>query len=409
MFRSLAHRRFRHYFISQAVSAAGFWVQQIALSWTVYALSGSAVMLGAVSFAASIPMLVMSPLAGLVVDRVDRRRLVLFTQSVQMAQAFVLAALSFTGTASIGVVIALALVYGTAWAFDAPARQALLPLMIGGRDELPNAIALNSLVMNLARFIGPAIAGVMLAWTGEAWCFLLNGVSFLAVLGVLYRLPSVPPAHAQARWREEIAAGFRWVWEFPPSRALVGLLAVVSFTAPAYQTLMPIFARQVHHGDARIQGLLISSAGFGALLGTGLLAWRASIRGLPALIGVSALGAGLGLAVFAMTARLWLAMAAVAVVGFGVIVTASGVNTYLQSSVDEQRRGRVVSVYLMAFLGMMPIGNLTVGSLAAALGAPSALLVYGVACALAALAFEFARRRIDWDVQRGRTPGPARR
>ncbi|MEN9315729.1 MAG: hypothetical protein RIS35_2122 [Pseudomonadota bacterium] len=391
VFRSLAHRRFRHYFLAQAVSAAGFWIQQIALSWTVYRITGSAAMLGAVSFAASIPMLVISPFAGLLVDRVDRRRVVLVTQTIQMLQACVLAILAFTGTAQPALIVVLAFVYGTAWTFDAPARQALLPLMIGGRGDLSNAIALNSLVMNLARFVGPAIAGLLLAWTGEGWCFAINAASFLAVLVVLWRLPSVPPAGRRGRWQEEISDGFRWVWTAPPARRLVLLLALVSFTAPAYQTLMPVFAREVFLGDARIQGLLVSAAGFGALLGTAMLAWRASSRGLPTVIARSAFGAGVALIVFAQTTRIAIAMAALAVVGFGVIVTASGVNTYLQATVDERRRGRVVSVYLMAFLGVAPIGNLLVGSLATAFGAPPTLAVYGAVCMAGALVFALRR------------------
>lgn len=391
VFRSLAHRRFRHYFFAQAVSAAGFWIQQIALSWTVYRITGSAAMLGAVSFASSLPMLVVSPFAGLVVDRVDRRRVVLVTQTIQMLQACTLAVLAFTDAAAPALIIVLAFVYGTAWTFDAPARQALLPLMIGGRGDLANAIALNSLVMNLARFVGPAIAGVLLAWTGEGWCFVINAASFLAVLVVLWRLPTVPPAGSRGRWHEEIADGFRWVWSSPPARRLVVLLAVVSFTAPAYQTLMPVFAREVHLGDARIQGLLVSAAGFGALLGTAMLAWRGSSHGLPVVIARSAFGAGAGLIVFALTAQTAVAMAALAVVGFGVIVTASGVNTFLQASVDERRRGRVVSVYLMAFLGVAPVGNLLVGSLAATFGAPPTLAAYGAVCMTGALVFALRR------------------
>ena len=351
-------------------------------------MTGSAAMLGAVAFASSIPILLVSPLAGALVDRLDRRRVVIATQVLQMAQAFALAALVFTGSVVPALVIALSLVNGIAWTFDAPARQALLPMMIGGRAELSNAIALNSLVMNLARFVGPVLGGALLAWAGEGWCFVLNGLSFLAVIAVLRRLPTVPPAARQrGRWRDEVTDGFRWVWSDPAARRLVVLLAITSFTAPAYQTLMPIFARDVFGGDARLQGLLVSSAGAGALVGTALLAWRRTLDGLPMLIARASFGAGLGLVAFAYAPAPAAAMLAVAVAGFGVIVTASGVNTFLQSTVDEHRRGRVVSVYLMAFLGVSPLGNLAVGWLAQAFGAQAALTAYGAVCAGAALAF----------------------
>lgn len=394
IFRSLAHRRFRHYFFGQAVSAIGFWVQQVALSWTVYRVTGSAAMLGAVAFASSIPILIVSPVAGALVDRLDRRGVVIAMQVLQMVQAFALAALVFTGTIGAAAVLVLALVNGVAWTFDAPARQALLPVMIGGRAELPNAIALNSLVMNLARFVGPVLGGALLAWAGEGWCFLFNGLSFLAVILVLRRLPTVPPvARPRGRWRDELTDGFRWVWSNPPARLLVMLLAVTSFTAPAYQTLMPIFARDVFGGDARLQGLLVSSAGAGALVGTAMLAWRRSLQGLDRVLVRSAFGAGLGLTAFAFAPTPLAAMFAVAVAGFGVIVTASGVNTILQSTVDEHRRGRVVSVYLMAFLGVSPLGNLLVGWLAQLFGASAALSTYGAVCAVAALIAGFSLRR----------------
>lgn len=397
VFRSLVHRRFRHYFYGQAVSAVGFWVQQVALSWTVYRVTGSAAMLGAVAFASSIPILLVSPVAGALVDRLDRRRVVIAAQVLQMGQAFALAALVFTGTIGPATVLALALVNGVAWTFDAPARQALLPVMIGGRAELSNAIALNSLVMNLARFVGPVLGGALLASVGEGWCFLFNGMSFLAVIAVLRRLPGVPAAaRPRGRWRDELTDGFRWVWGDRPSRRLVVLLAVTSFTAPAYQTLMPIFARDVFGGDARLQGLLVSSAGAGALVGTAMLAWRRSLDGIDRLIARASFGAGVGLAAFAFAPVPAAAMLAVAVAGFGVIVTASGVNTYLQSTVDEHRRGRVVSVYLMAFLGVSPLGNLLVGWLAHAVGAQAALAAYGAVCAGAALVF---------GVSGGRRPG----
>lgn len=215
-FRALDHPPFRRFFLGQSVSLVGFWLQSVALSWLVYRTTRSPLMLATVAFAGTIPMLVISPFAGALIDRFDRRLVLLSTQMVQMTQAAVLAVLAFAGHARIEFVVPLALVYGCAWAFDVPARQAMLPVMIGGREDLPNAIALSSLVMNLARFVGPALAGLMLAWTGEGWCFLLNSVTFIPVLLAVRALPRTPAAHPAAALGRQLADGFRWVWAFHP-------------------------------------------------------------------------------------------------------------------------------------------------------------------------------------------------
>jgi MFS family permease len=393
-FRSLRHRAFRQFFIGQTISVVGFWLQQIALSWLVYRLTKSPVMLGVVAFAGTIPMLVLSPVAGVIVDRVDRRLVVLATQSAQMLQAFALAALTFTGSIRAEFVPLLALVYGVAWSFDAPARQALLPVMVGGREDMPNAIALNALIMNLGRFVGPVLAGLLLAFAGEAWCFLLNGLSFLAVLRALHALPSAPPARAPGPWREQFAGGFAWVWNLLPARLLIGNLVLMSFTVPGYQSLMPIFAAEVFAGDARVQGLLVSSAGVGALASTALLAARPSVRGLVRVVMGATFAAGAALLVFSQLHWLPAACVALAVVGGGIIMCAAGTNTVLQSVVDEARRGRVVSIYVMAFLGITPLGNLAVGYLARHAGAGAALAIAGGACAAGSLAFMLGYRRI---------------
>jgi MFS family permease len=385
VFRSLSHRPFRHYFIGQTVSLIGFWLQSIALSWLVYRLTGSAVMLGTVVFATSIPMLVLMPAAGILTDRVDRRRLVIMTQSVQMVQALVLALLTFTGLVSVSVIIVLALVQGVAAAFDAPVRQALLTVMVPTRAELPNAIALNSLIMNLARFVGPALAGVLLDVLGEGWCFLLNGVSFLAVLISMFRLPAQPAQPSGRAWRRDLMEGFSWVWTLWPARVLMFNLVLMSLTAPAYQTLMPIFAQDIHAGDASLQGLLVSCAGAGALAGTLMLAARPSVRGLGAVINLASLAAALGLICFALTTNTGVAGASLVAVGFGIIVTAAGTNTVLQSLSDDRLRGRVIAVYIMAFLGMMPVGSLALGWLAARIGPQFALAAFGALGLVSAL------------------------
>lgn len=381
IFRSLGHRNFRLYFFGQTISIIGFWLQSIAISWLVYRLTDSGWMLGLVAFCNYIPMLLVSPFAGLLADRVDRRTLVIASQSIQMLQALLLAVLAFGQWITPEQIVVLSLVQGVAHAFDTPARHALLPALIGGTAELPNAIALNSLVMNVGRFAGPAIAGVLIAWLGEAGCFLLNAISFLAVLFALFQLPAVPPrVRKPASLRAEMVEGFAWFGQCAPARLLLINLFVVSLTAPTYQTLMPMFVQQVFGGDSRTLGLLVGSAGLGALGGTLLLASRQSMRGLAPLITIASALAGFGLLIFSMTPSVALAMCALLPVGFGIIVTAAGTNTILQRVVEDRLRARVSSIYLMCFIGTAPLGSLTLGALAERLGPSLPTAVFALAC-----------------------------
>ena len=396
IFRSLGHREFRLYFLGQAVSLVGFWLQSIALGWLVYRITDSGWMLGVVAFATNIPILILSPLAGLIADRVDRRQMVLATQSLQMLQALALAILTFAEWVTPAQIIMLALVQGIAQAFDSPARHALLPTMVGSSSELPNAIALNSLVMNVGRFIGPAIAGVLLAWLGEAWCFLLNAASFCAVLLALAQLPPAPPPRSgSTSFSAQIVEGFAWVCASVPARLLVINLAAMSFTAPTYQALMPMFVQEVFEGDSRTLGLLVGSAGLGALAGTLLLASRQSMRGLARLINAASAAAGCGHLLFALTPHVGLAMLALMPVGFGIIVTAAGTNTILQRMVDDRLRARVVAIYLMSFLGTAPLGSLALGGLAEWLGPSLATASFALACCASALWLWRSRARLD--------------
>lgn len=385
IFRSLEHPRFRHYFFGQTISVIGFWLQSIAQAWLVYRLTDSAVMLGLVTFASFIPMLIAAPFAGVVTDRVDRRTMVLVTQVAQMLQAFALAALTLGGWVEPHHVVWLALVQGIANTFDGPARHSLLPVMVGGTRDLHNAIALNSLVMNLGRFAGPAIAGVLLVWIGEGWCFVLNGVSYLAVIASLTRLPSNRAERPTQSLVREFSEGFVWVWTNLPARLVMINLVLVSFCAPNYQTMMPVFAREVFAGDARLQGLLVSCAGAGALAGTMMLAARSSTAGIARVINVGSLAAGIGLTVFSLSPSLALAAIALTAVGFGVIVTGAGTNTLLQSLVEERLRGRVISLYMMAFLGTMPVGGFVVGWLTEQFGPQPSLAAYGLVSIASAL------------------------
>ena len=393
-FRALRHPLFRRFFAGQTVSLVGFWLQTVALSWLVWRTTRSPVMLAVVAFAGSIPMLVISPFAGALIDRFDRRRALITTQVVQMVQAGTLAALAFADYTPIELIVPLALVYGCSWAFDVPARQSLLPVMIGGREDLSNAIALSSLVMNLARFVGPALAGLLLAWAGEGWCFLLNSVTFLPVLLAVRALPPAPPARPSAALTRQLADGFRWVWGFSPARWLLAHLTVMSLTVPVYQAMVPLFASEIHHGDSRTQGLLVSSAGVGALIGTFLLAARPSVRGLVRVINAASAIGALGLITFAQTGSLPLACGGLVAVGFGIITTAAGTNTILQSVVDDGRRGRVVSIYAMCFLGVVPLGTLLTGFMVGHLGAPLTLTLAGGFCLAGSALFALVYPRV---------------
>ncbi|HOA94885.1 MAG TPA: MFS transporter [Quisquiliibacterium sp.] len=381
-FRSLRHRPFRLFVLGQTVSIVGFWTQQIALGWTVYRLTGSTEMLGLVAFASNIPMLVVAPFAGVFVDRFDRRTVVLVTQSTQMAQAVLLAVLSLTGTLRVEHIVALSLVYGLTWAFDAPARQSLLPVMTGGREDLPNAIALNSAIMNLGRFIGPAVAGLLLGVLGEGGCFAVNALSYLAVLPALWVLPPSRAASTPTGVLHELREGFSWVWHCVPARMLIASLLMASFALPTYQSMMPAFARDVFGGGAQLQGLLISCAGAGALVGTTMLAARGSIRGLARIVTLVAPIGGAALLLFAASPRVWIAMPALAVIGFSMVVVGAGINTVLQSIVEDRLRARVVSIYMMCFLGVMPLGSLSLGVLAQRFGVQWSLAGYGLVCLL---------------------------
>ena len=278
---------------------------------------------------------------------------------------------------------------GTVNAFANPTRGTFLLEMVESRENLPNAIALNSLIMNSARFVGPSIAGAVLAFAGEGWCFLLNALSYLALIVALLMMRVNPAATraANAHWFEELKQGFRYAFGFLPSRYLLLLVAAVSMTTSPYQHMMPIFAGEVFGGDARTLGLLISGAGMGAFAGTAYLAGRTSLRGLSRIILIAGFSAGLGLMLFSQSRLLWLSLLLMLPIGFGLIVTATSTNTILQTIADEGARGRVVSIYHMCFLGTPPLGNFIAGSVASRIGAPLTLLIFGALCSVAAFAF----------------------
>jgi MFS family permease len=386
--RALAHRDFRLFFFGQLVSLIGTWMQSVAQSWLVYRLTGSSVLLGLVGFAGQVPVFLLSPAGGTLADTRSRHRIIIATQTLAMLLALALAALTLSGRVQLSHIFLLASLLGVVNAFDIPARQSFLVQLVG-RDDLMNAIALNSSMFNGARILGPAIAGILVAAIGEGWCFLLNGVSYLAVLACLLRMHPKPvpqwPRGATALGR--IVEGFRFVAGTAPIRALLLLLGLVSLAGMPYAVLMPIFADEILHAGARGLGLLMGASGLGALLGALTLAARRQVRGLGRWVAYAAAAFGLSLIAFAWSRHFWLSAALLVPAGFAMIVQTAASNTLIQAMVPDGLRGRVMSVYSMMFMGMAPFGALLSGLLAARLGAPGAVALGGGACIAGSIVF----------------------
>jgi MFS family permease len=356
-------------------------MQTLATSWLVYRLTGSAFMLGLTAAAGQLPMLFLSPIAGVWADRLDRRRLLMLVQSLAAGQALALAVLTYTGVVQVWQVIAASLFLGAINAVETPTRQAFLLEMVETKAELPNAIALQSMLFNGARFVGPTVAGVLLAAAGEAPCFLLNGISYVAVvvayakIRVAARAPSGTPS---ALWHE-IALGFRYAFGSLATRRPLLLLAALSLFSAPWQSLMPIYAAERLAGDSSTLGLLIGAVGVGAFAATVFLAVRGTVRGLGRVIAICSVAAALALTAFALSGTLWLSLALLALFGFGLVASVASANTILQTVADEDKRGRIISIYVMTFLGVAPISNFVAGSVAEAFGAHWALLGCGLA------------------------------
>jgi MFS family permease len=384
--RALRSRNFRIFYVGMAVSIFGTWMQTVGASWLVYRLTGSAFLLGLVAAAQQLPMLVLAPVAGVWADRVDRRKLLIATQVLTLLQAATLTALTFTGAVTPTHVVLVSLALGLVNAVETPTRQAFLLEMVESKQDLQNAIALQSMMFNTARLVGPTIAGFIVAGFGEAWCFALNTASYIAILAAYFRVRVKTHAvvRAPARLLVDLADGFRWVFGLMPARRLILLVAAISFFSAPWQPLMPIVAAERFGGDSRTFGFLIGAVGAGALCGTLFLAFRSSIRGLGKVIAGASLTAGIGLTLFAVAPRLWMALATLPVLGFGVIVAAASTNTILQTIADEDKRARIISIYVMIFLGMSPIGNFLAGTLAEWIGARWTLVSYGLLLTLSA-------------------------
>jgi len=386
--RALRHRNFQLFFAGQLISLIGTWMQTVAQSWLVYRMTGSTLLLGTVGFASQIPVFLVAPIGGIVADRVNRHRVVIATQTSSMILAFILALLTLTNRIQVWEIIVLAAGLGVVNAFDIPARQAFLIDMVG-REDLMNAIALNSSMFNGARILGPAIAGILVAWVGEGWCFFVNAVSYIAVIVGLLLMRIVHPANLSHEGSpiENILEGFRFVRDAAPIRVILLLLGLVSLVGMPYSVLMPVFARQILHGGARELGILMGATGVGALLGALSLAAKVGVRGLGRVIAICAGAFGVSLILFSLSRIFWLSVILLVPVGFTMMVQMASSNTLVQSMSPDQLRGRVISVYSMMFMGMAPFGAFFAGAIAHHIGAPWTVAIGGVACIAGAIVF----------------------
>ena len=387
--RAFKYRNYRLFFLGQGISLVGTWMQQIAMAWLVYRLTDSAFMLGLVAFLGQIPGLVLSPFAGVLADRWDRRRILYLTQSASMAQAVLLTVLSFTGTVAVWQITLLSLWMGIANALDIPARQAFVLDLVENRDDLPNAIALNSSLFNSARLLGPALAGALIAAAGESVCFLVNALSYAAVLAALaaMRLAPKPRTARHPSVLEGLMEGVRYAFGFGPIRAILLMMALTSLMGMPLLVLLPVLARKVFAGDSHTYGFLMTCFGAGALTGAVYLASRRSVLGLGRWVARASVIFALGLIALSLSRWLWLSLPLLAVTGFGMMVQIASSNTLLQTLAEEEKRGRVISLYTVSFMGMIPFGSLLAGGLAGLVGTPRTILLGGSVCLLSALAF----------------------
>jgi MFS family permease len=387
--RALRHRNFRLFTTGQSISVIGTWMQQVAVGWLVYRLTGSAFLLGLVGFVSLGPGFLIAPIAGVLADRWDKRRMVITTQAVMMAQALLLGTLVLTDSVTIGWVLLLMGVLGAASGFDIPSRQAFLIEMVDDRDDLPNAIALNSSIFNAGRLIGPAIAGFAIAIVGEGWVILANGLSYIAVLAGLLAMRTplrrVPPQSGAVLRR--LREGYRYAVDFQPIRVILLLVATVSLLGVPFTVLLPVVATEVLGGGPRTLGVLMAANGLGALSGALYLASRQTVRGLGRVILIAATTFGTALMLLAFARSALAAVPLLVLAGFGVMTQMAASNTVLQTLVDDDKRGRVMSFYTMAFVGTAPFGSLLTGTIAQRLGVTWALAIGGAACVLAAFVF----------------------
>jgi len=389
IFRALYSRNYRLFFGGQGISLIGTWMQQIAMSWLVYRLTNSVFLLGLIGFSSQICSFFFSPFAGVISDRWNRHRILVATQSLSMVQAFILAALTLTGVIAVHHLIILSLFLGFVNAFDMPTRQAFVVEMVEKRENLGNAIALNSFLFNGARLVGPSIAGLLISILGEGLCFLFNGFSFLAVIIALLAMNMT--SHKREAQKTQVLKGFKegftYAFGFQPIRSILIFLSWISLVGTANTTLMPVFAKDTLHGGPQTYGFLMAAIGVGAIIGAIFLAARKSVLGLGRIIIIASGIFGIGLISFSLSHVLWLSLSLLLLTGFGMMVHMASSNTILQTMVDDDKRGRVMSLYVMAFMGMAPFGSLAGGTLAGRIGATNTLIIGGASCILGSFLF----------------------
>jgi len=389
IFRSLKYRNYRLFFSGQSISLIGTWMQRIAMPWLVYHMTGSALLLGIVSFAGQIPTFILSPFAGVLTDRWNRYRVLLFTQIFSLIQASVLAWLCLAGTIHIWEIVGLSIILGCINAFDVPARHSFIIEMVENKEDLGNGIALNSMMFNGARLIGPSIAGMILATTSEGVCFLLNAVSYIFVIVslLMMRLKPREPVKRNKQILTEFREGFRYTFGFAPIKHLLFLLSISSLMGMSYTVLMPVFAKEILHGGPHTYGFLMGAAGFGALLGALFLASRKSVIKLGRIVPLSTILFGTGLLALSFSRIFPLSLILMVFVGLGMMMQTAASNTILQTITDDDKRGRVMSFYTMAIMGTAPFGSLLTGSMAKVIGTPVTIFAGGLTCIIGAIIF----------------------
>jgi len=389
IFRSFQYRNYRLFFSGQSISLIGTWIQRIATPWLVYNLTGSAFLLGVVGFAGQIPTFVIAPFAGVLTDRWNRYHILIATQIAAMIQALILAFLYFTGTIEVWHILLLSIFLGIVNAFDIPARQSFVVEMVEKKEDLGNAIALNSSMVNGARLLGPSIAGMLIAFTGEGICFLLNGLSYLFVIISLLFMKIAPRKinNKNTSVFKELKEGFDYAIGFAPIKYIILLLGLVSLMGMPYTILMPVFAKEILHGSSHTFGFLMGASGLGALIGALYLASRKSVFGIGKIIPLAAGIFGFGLITFSLSRFFLLSLMLMIITGLGMMLEMASSNTLLQTIVDDDKRGRVMSFYTMAFMGTAPFGSILAGGLANIIGTPNTILIGGISCILGALVF----------------------
>lgn len=406
-FRALRHKNYLLFFVGQCISLIGTWIQQIAISWLVYRLTNSALLMGIITFVGAVPSLFIAPFAGVIIDRINKYKMLTILQIIFMIEALILSILTLTGTIQIWSLIFIGALVGITSAIDMPLRQAFVVQLVEDNNDLGNAISLNSSIFNLARIIGPAIAGILIASVGEGICFLLNSLSYIAVITALLAMTIKNNDDKKKESKnalKELVEGFRYAFGIKTIRNALSYLAISSFIGMAFQVLMPIYAKEILGGNSQTLGILMSASGLGALIGALHLASRRTSAGLEQRMFTASLLFSLAVIGLSYTKTIWLAMLLLFITGFGMVTIMAASNTLIQDCVDESKRGRVMSLYTMAFIGTAPLGSLFEGSLADKIGLPYTFLINGLVMLISALAFNAKLKYNENQLQENNDP-----